>query len=391
MRRSPALLNTLWPLFAALGLLSGCSETAPPVAEKTTPSTVNVDVVTIAARPWSNKIHTYGELESTEEVAVSVDFSAVVKAVYFQEGETIEADQVLMELDDSKQRLRLARSEASVANARATLDRTQSTFERHRSLLATNAISKERYKQSEASFKAAKAGLEEALAAEALAQQDLQDTTIISPVNGVVVSRGAEPGQNVMPGALLARVQVVDTLRVVTYVTEREVNSLRVGDSAPLTTPGVPGRIYEGRIETIGSRADPNTGNFTVKLTVNNDDGLLKAGMSSRVQMSGTTQQDVLSVPVQALTDKNRKRVLYVVRDGQAREVEPILGISTRDDIPVRMGLSAGDQVIVHPLNVIANGTAVKVRNEQRQDAPAREDSQTQEGKQQDDTTTSNG
>jgi membrane fusion protein (multidrug efflux system) len=132
-----------------------------------------------------------------------------------------------------------------------------------------------------------------------------------------------------------------------------------MGEVAPMTSPGVPGREYEARIELVGNSADPLTGNFVVKLTVNNSDRRLRAGMSVRLRLKGMQRENTLLIPKSALVDRNRRRVVFRLVDGRAQEVEPLIGVSNDDNTPVYGGLQAGDQLILAPLKLIQDGKQV--------------------------------
>lgn len=340
----------------------GCSDSSEEQNGRNKNAKIKVSTLELEPQTWGQAIHSFGVFESTEEVNISVDYTGTATEVNFEEGQSISAGQLLIKFDDRKQRLRLQQAQANVASTQALLERAQSTYQRHRQLLQNNMLSKEQFKLSESDLEGARANLKQTLAAAALARQELEETVVISPVDGIVKKRNVEVGQTVLPGVDLAVVQVTDTMRVVTYVTEKEVNSLRVGMEAPITTPGIPGQTYEGRIELIGSSADNRTGNFPVKLTVNNKDGLLREGMSARVRLTGYQQQNIILVPRHSIVDRLRRKVVFRVIDGKAQAVEPVFGVSASNEIPVLAGLTSGDQIILNHLDVISDGTPVKAK-----------------------------
>jgi RND family efflux transporter MFP subunit len=154
---------------------------------------------------------------------------------------------------------------------------------------------------------------------------------------------------------------------VVTYVTEKDINHLRLGSEATVTTPGVQGRTYTARIESLGAKADPSTGNFSVKLAIGNADGLLRPGMTARVTLPGLQYENAILIPDAALVDRNRRRVAYKVVAGKAVEVEPVVTLSAGDQVHVLAGLQAGDQLIIGGLANVVDGTPVKVVMENQQ------------------------
>ncbi|WP_372759318.1 efflux RND transporter periplasmic adaptor subunit [Litorivivens sp.] len=355
----PYLLLTVFLFLAA------CEKSVPVVQKVEPERELAVTSIVLEPRDWQLAFPAYGHFETTEEITISVDFSGTVSKVSFREGQNVSAGDLLIELDEQKQQLRVRQSKASLLSARAELEKSRETYFRYRDLMGRGALSREQLKDSESNYERSKARVEEAEASLALAEKDLRETRIISPVDGVVVEKRVEPGQTVLAGNPLAVLQVADTLRVVTFVSEREVNQLRLGDEATVATPAVPGREFPARVELVSSEADPSTGNFTVKLTVNNRDRLLRPGMSALVNMKGVVRSDTLVLSKGHLVDRNRRRVVFIYEAGRVREVEPTFAASAGDELPVLAGLNPGDRLITSHLDLLANGKTVVLQSEQ--------------------------
>ncbi len=348
--------------FCLLFSLSAC-ENRPPAREVTNqPARIaEVEVKVLEEQPWAETISSFGVIDAAQEIIITVDFSERVNKVHVKEGDRIKADQLLIELDGKKQQLRLARFRTTLKETKATLANAQITLNRQEALYAKRNIALSKLEESQLVLKTARARFDEAMAAVRLAERELAERRITSPAAGQVVKRSVEPGETVSPGSPLMIIQVVEAVRVITYVTEKDINHLGPGNEASVTTPGVQGRAYTARIESLGSKADPDTGNFSVKLTIPNSDGLLRPGMTARVKLQGLTYQAAILIPERALVDRNRRRVAYKVEDGKAVQVEPIVALTTVDQAHVLSGLQAGDQLIINGLANIVDGTPVKV------------------------------
>lgn len=319
-----------------------------------------VPVTAIEARPWLQTIDAFGRVVAAEKVVIGVEVSGTVREMLVREGERVSAGQVLLRLDDRKQLLRVERARADVVGLRAEVNRAHGTYQRYQMLMARQVVSAEAFKQTQAAAESAGARLAEALAACALAEQELADLTVRSPASGVVELEAVETGQKVRPGEALLVLQSRDTLQVVTHVREEEVNLLQPGGGAPIVSPGVPGREYHGRIEAIASAADPRTGNFAVKLRVDNSEGLLREGMSARVTLRSAMPEEAVVIPRSALTDRDRRRVLFVIEGGHARRIDPELGLGNGEEVVVRAGLRPGDQLITGRLRLLVDNTPVQ-------------------------------
>ena len=346
--------------FLMIGLFA-CEDRPPAREEEPQPRIAEVETKILQEQQWTETISSFGVVDAAKEIVITTDFSERVQKVYVDDGDRIQAGQPLIDLDRRKQELRLTRYKTLLREAKATLANAQTNLKREEALFAGRNIPQSKLEGTQLALKTARARYEEALAAVQLGERELADRRIKSPASGQVVKRSAEEGETVSPGAALIVIQVVDAVRVITYVTEKDINHLRLGSEAVVTTPAVKGRSYEARIESLGTKADPETGNFSVKLAIPNTEGLLRPGMTARVNLQGLTYQNAILIPDSALVDRNRRRVAFKVEDGKAVQIEPVVALSTIDLVHVLSGFQDGDQIIVGGVENIVDGSPVKV------------------------------
>lgn len=365
--RSRAVLARLrWavPRLSSLAalLLAACGDGEAP-ADTTVTEVRPPQVQTLILEPetYIREIRAFGSVEPVEEIDLVVDFSGTVRTIGFAEGYRIEAGETLISFDQDERAADLRRAEAAYREAEAEVDDAQATFDRIRRLRESGTVSEASLIDAEAGYRAAMARVEQALAERDRATSDLAEMTLLSPVTGIVTDRSVEVGQRVLPGEPLGTVQTTDVMRVITYVTEREVNALTIGGTAEVAVPGAPDRTLEGRISLVGYAAEAATGNFPVRVLVDNSDGLLRDGMTARVRLTGA-RTTALLLPREALTDRDRRRVAFRIEDGLAVQVEPVLAVADGDRLPVVAGLSAGDEVVVVGVDALTDGTAVTVQ-----------------------------
>ena len=340
-------------------LLQACSksETAPM---PTDPVAVPARTQVVQAGSWTHSFKSYGLVTPAEEYEIGVEVSSTVEEVLFREGDTVAAGDMLMRLDDRRLQLRLDGARATVEEARAAHEQARTTHERNRSIYETGVISEQAYLASEAQFKASKANLRKAVSAYDIASEELADAHVKSPVNGVVTRRDVESGQNVSPASQLGVIRVMDALKIETYVSQKDINFVSVGMEARVSSPGVPGQVFVGRVDQVASTAEEATGNFEVGVLVEEGINLLRDGMSAMVEFRSAEQQDTLAVPRAALVDRGRRLIVYKVVDDIATAVEPTLGVGNADAVPVYSGLSAGDEVVVSNLRLVSNGQLIQ-------------------------------
>lgn len=347
----------------ALPLLHACAEPTPPPSRATAPEAVEVRTMRVEPGSWLHSFKSYGLVTPAEEYDISVEVSATVKTVLFREGQTIQAGDVLLTLDDKKLRFKLDGARASVEEARANYEQAGSTHERNQSIYATGVISEQNFLQSESRLKSSKANLSRAMSAYDIATEELADAEVKSPVNGVATQRDIESGQNVTPADKLGVIRVMDALRVEVFVSQKDINHVHVGMIAMVTSPGVPGQVFSGRVDQVASAAEAATGNFEVGVVVDDAGGLLRDGMSAMVEFEGTPQQDILAIPRDALVDRGRQLIVYKVLDNVTQAVEPVLGVGNSEWIPVFAGLNSGDELVVSNLRLISDGQVIRRSN----------------------------
>ena len=320
-----------------------------------------VQTLILEPETYTREIRAFGSVEPVERIDLVVDFSGTVRTIGFAEGYRIEAGETLISFDQDERAADLRRAEAAYREAEAEVDDAQATFDRIRRLHGSGTVSEASLIDAEAGYRAATARVEQAMAERDRAASDLAETTLQSPVTGIVTDRSVDVGQRVLPGEPLGTVQTTDVMRVITYVTEREVNALTIGGTAEVAVPGAPGQMLQGRISLVGYAAEAATGNFPVRVLVDNSEGLLRDGMTARVRLTGA-RTTALLLPRDALTDRDRRRVAFRIEDGRAVQVEPVLAVAGGDRLPIVAGLSAGDEVVVVGAEALTDGTPVTVQ-----------------------------
>lgn len=340
-------------------LIQSCSESDSTTSEPTR-RLVSVKTVYVQPDTWSHSFKSYGIVWPAEEYDIGVKVAATVEQVLFREGETINAGDVLLKLDDNKLKLTVEAASANVEQARANLEEAKSTYERNKAVYQSGVISEHAYLQSETKYKSSKAMLSHALSSLEITQTELASSTLKSPVSGVVTGRNVESGQTVAPSDRLGTIRVRDALRVKTFVSQKDINYLQIGALVSVTSPAVPGRVFPGRIDQLASSAETDTGNFEVGVLIDDAGNLLRDGMSATVEFQEPPKQHVLAIPREAVVDRHRKLIVYRVVDNVARETAPVFGIGNNQFLPVLSGLDSGDEIIVNNLQLVSDGQSIE-------------------------------
>ena len=248
-----------------------------------------------------------GTLNPVVLVSVGTQVSGTVKKLHVDFNDKVRAGQALLELDDALLAAQARQSEANLANASAALELARSNEARIKQLFADEYVSRQEYDQ-------AQQGLRSASAQHALARAQLEkdrvnlgNTTIRSPVSGVVVDRIVDLGQTVAASfqtpVLIKIAQDLKEMRIDTSFAEADIGAIREGQKARFTVDAFPNRHFIGEVQQI--RLNPtnqqNVVTYNVRVTVPNEDQLLLPGMTAYVNIGVVTRRDVLRVPNAAL------------------------------------------------------------------------------------------
>jgi HlyD family secretion protein len=290
-----------------------------------------------------------------------------------------------MVADQGKANLAVAR--AQLAKDQAGLAYAKTTYERDSVLLQKGIVSqatvdndKSTYDQAQAQITYDESSIQERTAELNAANVNLGYTKIISPVNGVVVSRNIEIGQTVAASFQTPILFLIATdltkMQVDTNVSESDIGGISVGDRATFSVQTFPGRQFEGRVRQV--RQAPvtvqNVVTYDVVVDVDNKGGALRPGMTATTRIVKAERDDVLTVPQAALRYRpdgargrggaaganrpaggggaggggaHRARV-WVVRDGKPVAVTVTLGLDDGTTTEIAGGeLHEGDQVIL--------------------------------------------
>lgn len=241
---------------------------------------------------------------------VLVDFNDQVKKG--QVLATIDPEQASARADEASAQLRAAR--ASVARAQATQEETTQSLKRSRGLRDAGLISQQDFDTAEATARRAQADVASARAQATVteatlkaAQSSLQKTSILSPIDGIVLSRAVEPGQTVAASfqtpVLFTIARDLKDMSLHVQVDEADVGKVREGQAATFTVDAYPQREFDSRVVSLRNVAttDQNVVTYEAVLAVDNSNLLLRPGMTATAAVTTQHKQEVLLVPNAAL------------------------------------------------------------------------------------------
>ena len=316
--------------------------------ETKAPEAIPVEVAKVARRPISASYSGTAPLEARGESQVVAKTSGVALSVLVEEGQQVRAGQVLTRLDASRAVLQAAQTSAQVRKLQANYERSRQLASQK--LISANDIDQLRY------------DLENARAANRLANLEVSYANVVAPISGVIAERSIKPGNFVQINTPIFRIVDTSKLEATLNVPEREIATLKAGMEVDLQVDALPGREFEGIIDRIAPVVDAGSGTFRV-ITAFDSGGLLQPGMFGRIRIDHDQRTDALVVPRTALLEDGEPAV-YTVRDRKAVRVPVTLGYMDGQWVEVRKGLKVGEPVVTAGKVALPSRSAVQVIGE---------------------------
>lgn len=281
------------------------------------------------------------------EADVVTKTSGVVLQIMVEEGDRVQAGQVLARLDSDRQRLALKQSEAN-------LRKLENDFKRQEELIGRKLISQDVFDRSRYDLDTQRASYE-------IAKLELSYAEIRAPIGGVVSKRMVKVGNLIQLNQPLFKIDDFDPLEAMINVPEREMRLIQAAQPVQMLVDALPGAVFTGSVARVSPVVDASTGTFRVVAQFKDDSGQLRSGMFGRVRIVYDQRADALVVPRTALLEDGGEPAVYVVRDGKAARSALKLGYDEAGWVEVREGLQAGDAVVVAGKAALREGSAVQV------------------------------
>ena len=258
-------------------------------------------------------------------------------------GDRVSAGQKVAELDNS-----------SLAQAKAQYDNAKASFERSDELYKFGGESKASWEAVKTQYEVAKLTYENLL----------ENTTLVSPISGVITARNYDNG-DMVAGQPIFVVQQISPAKVIINVSENLYSYLKKGMPVSIELDAFPGQTFDGKIHRITPSIDAATHTFPVEVVIPNGKEQIKPGMYARVTMKYGTRQNIV-VPDRAVVKMlgSGDRFIYVCKaDGTVSYQKVELGRRMQDKYEVLSGIADGDEVVVTGQAALKDGLAVERAN----------------------------
>jgi HlyD family secretion protein len=363
------------------------------------------------------KVSATGKIQPKIQVKISADVSAKITELAVVEGQWVEKGEFLAKLDRERYVASVESAEARVRSAEATttlvrenLERSEKEYTRSKELVAQNLESQAAFDDKEAAFQVEVARHESAIndaeQAKAFLKQandDLSKTTIYAPMAGTITDLNKEEGEIAIGSQFQEDVILVISdlteMEAQVNVDENDIVSIGTGQEAEIEVDALLGQILKGVVHEIANSANASGAGtadqkteFEIKIGITDPPETLRPGMTAGAEVFTKTNENALSVPIQAvavrtvdqltLPGESRKdaearftadrdgfvEIVFCIEDGKAVARQVKTGIQSDELIEILEGLEEGDEVVTGSYRAISkdleNGAVVTVSND---------------------------
>jgi RND family efflux transporter MFP subunit len=397
---APHLLLPALLVFMAAS--SACKSDYPASARQNRPGDNKeprqVKTTAVTEIPFGESVTANGTLAAFDQTTASVKVPGRLRSINVDLGTVVRRGQVIAQIEQQDYNLRVQQAQAALAQARARLglspegqdDRVDAeqtgTVRQARAVLEEARLSRERaarlveqgvvaksdFDSADATYKVAFSRYQDAIeeirnrqgllaqrrSELSLARQQLADTVVIAPLDGVVQEKRASAGEYLAAGAPVVNIVKMDPLRLRAEVPERDARNIRSGQNVKVTVDGDT-NVYVGQITRLSPVIAEQSRILVVEADVRNN-GKLRPGAFARAEIVTNDAKMVATVPNNAIVTFAGIEKVLVVIDGKALEKPITTGRRNGDWTEIVAGVNIGDKVVVEPGN-LQSGQAVEV------------------------------
>ncbi len=304
------------------------------------------------------------ELRALNDAAIYGRANGYVKRWLVDIGAVVKEGQVLAEIDTPEVSQQLLQSRAEQVRAEAALDLAKTTAVRWENLVKTKAVGEQEVAEKQGDVKLQTANVNAQMANVRRLEEMLDFGRITAPFSGTITERHVDVGDLVASdkGKVLFRLVQISTLRAFVRVPQFMARSIQVGQSAEVTVPELPGKIFTGKVLRTAGAMDSETRTLLTELEVDNSKGELLAGSFAQAGFPDTTGNALLTLPANCLLIRPEGSMVAVVgADSKVQLCKLTLGRDFGSTVEVISGVKAEDKVVINPFDAITDGAEVRV------------------------------
>jgi membrane fusion protein (multidrug efflux system) len=338
--------------------------------------TVPVEVEVVRAGSIQETIELTGWIKANQIVNIASKVAGRVESlrvpsngsdsVAVEEGVSVKKGQQLAVIDHDVYLAQLVAAQASVRAKEVELADAEREQKRVIALYEGGSATEQSRDKAVTAAELAAASLSLTKANLELAQINLRESMIVSPIDGIVTAKHIDEGNLIRSGDQIVTIADMKTVKVIVAATEKYGAQITVGMPAKINVDAFAERTFDASVHSIHPALDAQTHTIQVEIRLDNEELLLKPGMFARVTLITKRKDNVVVIPRDVvLGGKIDEHYVYVVEEASAGKIARKhfveIGIEQADRYEITNGLKAGETLVVNGMNYLADGLSVEV------------------------------
>ncbi len=291
---------------------------------------------------------TTSTIEPSSDAKINARTAGVVKNIFHEEGDDVDAGEVLLKIDDDDQRLRLNQ-------ARQKLASTRREYERLNKMKKAGVVSPTEWEATENAYRNAETEKE-------LADLALSYTNVSAPFAGRVVWREVDLGAHISQGEMLFRMMAINPLLIRVHIPANRLGTVATGQKVELKLDSVSDPVV-GVIELVSPIVNPTTGTIKVTLKLDNYPAQVRPGDFTEVHMVTDKHENALMVPSTAIIEERGQHFLYSAEDNVARKKSVVTGFIMSETTEILSGIDSRDLIVIKGQRNLNDGVKIEILN----------------------------
>jgi membrane fusion protein (multidrug efflux system) len=298
-----------------------------------------------------------GIVSAFRKATVSAEVPGRVVSRRIEPGDTVEFEQIMIELDDDRAVLSLRNTQAQAQAQRVDMDHAQHEFTRGQGLRRQRVISQDALDDLGFAFKRARSQYAASKAQVAIANRNLTDTKIKAPFSGTAEIVHVQQGDYLNPGTPVVTLTNFDRARLIAGVSSEEAASLLLDQEVDVTFAALGGKTQIATLKRISRIKDTSSSTFPVEFWLSGTK--LLEGMVGSIQLPVPAQKSYPTVPRSAVFRRQGKLYVFRVVDNKAELLAIETGRSDDNFVNITKGIAAGDLIVTKGIFALSDGAAV--------------------------------
>ncbi|HRK62011.1 MAG TPA: efflux RND transporter periplasmic adaptor subunit [Candidatus Omnitrophota bacterium] len=317
---------------------------------------------------YEDPLQVLGTVKGAQEIKLSYEIPGVVSAINYRTGEKYEEGALLISLKQDDILLRLRRAQAAWKKAESEVAIKKDELVENEKLFGMGAIPKstvdKKRNELDATQYESEAQRLEMKAHEAM----LEKSNLYAPSSGMLGKLNIEEGENISQNTLVGEHINTEYVFVEVGIVEKDLSKVSLGQKAKVFIDAYPDKNFEGVVENVAGVISGSSRTATVKIRIENPEGLLRPGMFARIRILLYSKANTLAVPAEAVQGKEGDQFVYLIDSEQSlvKKTPITVGYTRPDYVQIDAGLQENDVIAMSGFESLEDGKTIKLLDTQQ-------------------------